>query len=124
VKRLGILVVCLTVLSCADSVDQAARRAYELTLPMPSDGSGFSVRRDASDRVATWQIRIESSWDEYAVWVQAQLSKDSYEAVAARSSGDLLFRKALKGDSYVVEIRAPERAQGAYATAMFTARPF
>ena len=123
-KRLGILVVCFTVLSCADSVDQAARHAYELTLPMSSDGSGWSVRRDASDRVATWQIRIETSWDEYAAWVQAQLSKDSYEAVAASASRELRFRKALKGDSYVVEIRAPEPAQGAYATATFTARPF
>lgn len=69
-KRFGVIAACCMVLSCTDSVDQAARRAYELTLPAPSDGSGWSVRRDGSGRVATWQILIEGSWDEYAVWVR------------------------------------------------------
>jgi len=123
VRRIGVIVICCMVSSCADSVDQAARRAYELTLPVSSDGSGWSVRRDASGRVATWQIRIETSWDQYAAWVQPQLLKDSYEVVVATPS-ELLFRKSLKGDSYAVEIRAPEPTQAAYVTATFTAQPF
>lgn len=122
-KRVGIIAACCLVLSCTDSVDHAARQAYELTLPAPSDGSGWSVRRDASGRVATWQIRIQGSWDEYAAWVRPRLLREFYEVVTMPSRG-LLFKKSLDGDSYSVDIRPPELTQPAYATATFTARPF
>lgn len=122
-RRFGIIAACFMVLSCTDSVDRAARRAYELTLPAPSDGTGWSVRRDSSGRVATWQIRIDGSWDEYAAWVQPRLLRE-FDAVVATPNRGLLFRKTVDADWYSVEIRAPEPPQPGYASATFTARPF
>lgn len=43
---------------------------------------------------------------------------------AVGTSSRLLFRKSVDGDSYFLEIRAPEPLQHGYATATFTARPF
>ena len=122
-KRLGIVAACCMVLGCADSVDRAAQKAYDLTLRSPSDGSGYSIRRDASGRVATWQIRIEESWDAYASWVRPRLLKDFGDAAPTPNRG-LIFKKALDSDLYTVEIRAPDPPQNGYATATFTARPY
>ena len=122
-KRLGIIAACCMVLSCADSVDRAARDAYELTLPSAGDGSGYSIRRDPSGRVATWQIRLEGSWDAYARWVQPRLTRE-FDTVVPTAAPGLLAKKALAADAYSLELRAPDSPQGGYVTATFTARPF
>ena len=122
-KRLGIIAACCMVLSCTDSADRAARDAYELTLPTAADGSGYSIRRDASGRVATWQIRLEGSWDAYARWVQPRLARE-FETVVPTAGPGLLSKKGLAADAYMLELRAPDPPQGGYVTATFTARPF
>ena len=122
-KRIGIVAACCMVFGCADSVDRAAQNAYNLTLRSPSDGSGYSIRRDASGRVATWQIRIDDTWDAYASWVRPRLRRD-FDDVTATPNQALMFRKALESDSYTLEIRAPDSQQQGYATATFTARPY
>ena len=111
------------VLSCTDSVDRAARDAYELTLPSPGDGSGYSMRRDASARVATWQIRLEGSWDAYARWVQPRLTRE-FDTVVPTAGPGLLSKKTLAADAYILELRTPDPPQSGYVTATFTARPF
>jgi hypothetical protein len=123
VKRLGIAAACCLVFGCIDSVDRAARNAYDLTLRSPTDGSGYSIRRDASGRVATWQIRIEDSWDAYASWVRRRLQRD-FDDVATTPNRGLLFRKALDSDSYTLEILPPDPPEDGYVRATLTARPF
>jgi hypothetical protein len=123
VKRLCVISLCVGLWGCADSVDRAARRAYELTLPALSDGSGWSISRDASGRVATWQVRIEGSWDTYAQWVQPRLMKE-FDSVTALGTQRLQFGKSLTGDVYTLELRLPDPPQDAYVTATFVARPF
>jgi hypothetical protein len=113
VKRLGIVAACCMVLGCTDSVDRAARNVYELTLRPPTDGSGYSIRRGASGRVATWQIRIEGSWDAYASWVQPRLLR-AFGDVATTPNRGLLFRKALDSDLYTLEIPLPDPPQHGY----------
>jgi hypothetical protein len=110
------------VLSCADSVDRAARDAYEVTLRSPSDGSGYSIRRDASGRTATWQIRLEDSWEEYARWVQPRLTRQ-FDSVVPIPAPGLLFKKSLDGDECMLELRAPDPPQSGFVTATFVARP-
>jgi hypothetical protein len=122
-KRLPIMAACCIVLSCSDSVDQAARSAYELTLRSPNDGSGYSIRPVAPGRVPTWQIRLEGSWDEYARWVRPRLTREFGAVVPTPGSG-LLFKKSLDADVYMLELRASDPAQGGYVKATFTARPF
>lgn len=122
-KRFGIIAACCMVLSCTDSVDRAARNAYELTLPSPGDGSGYSIRREASGRVATWQIRLEDSWDVYARWVQPRLTRE-FDTVVPTGGPGLLSKKALAADVYTLELRAPDPPQSGYVTATFSARPF
>ena len=65
-KRVCVVALCLAVWGCADSVERAARRAYELTLPAPSDRSGWSISSDGTGRVARWQVRIDGSCENYA----------------------------------------------------------
>lgn len=91
-KRIGIVAACCMVFGCADSVDRAAQNAYNLTLRSPSDGSGYSIRRDASGRVATWQIRIDDTWDAYASWVRPRLGRD-FDDVTATPNQALMFSK-------------------------------
>ena len=124
-KRFSIIAACCMVLSCtdSDSVARAAQDAYELTLPSPGDGSGYSIRREASGRVATWQIRLEGSWDAYARWVQLRLTRE-FDTVVPTAGPGLLSTKALPADAYMLELRAPDPPQGGYVTATFTARPF
>jgi hypothetical protein len=115
--------LCVGVRGCADSVERAARRAYELTLPAPSDGSGWSISRDGTGRVARWQVRIGGSWDEYAQWVRPRLMKE-FKDIASMDTQRLQFAKSLDGDVYTLELRMPDRLAGAYVAATFTARPF
>jgi hypothetical protein len=115
--------LCLTVWGCADSVERAARRTYEATLPAPSDGSGWSISRDGAGRVARWQARIRGSWDAYAQWVRPRLLKE-FKEIASVNTQRLQFVKSLNGDVYTLELRMPDRLAPAYVTATFTARPF
>src|SRR5688572_31836959 len=71
-----------------------ATPAYELTLPAASDGSGWSISRDGDRRVATWQIRIDDSWDEYADWVRPRLLKE-FDSVNEGDTLRLEFAKSL-----------------------------
>jgi hypothetical protein len=123
VKRLGIIAACCVALSCADAVDRDARSAYDLTLRSPSDGSGYSVRREPSRRVATWQIRIDGPWDSYASWVKPRLLRE-FDGVETTPNRGLLFKKALDADWYTLEVSPPDPPHDGYATATFTARPF
>lgn len=122
-KRLCVVALCVGVWGCADSVERAARRVYELTLPAPSDGSGWSINRDGIGRVARWQVRIDGSWDTYVQWVGPRLLKE-FESITPMDMQRLQFRKSLAGDVYMLELRMPEPPQAAYVTATFTARPF
>jgi hypothetical protein len=124
VKRLCIAVaLSVSAWGCADSVERDARRAYEVTLPAPSDGSGWSISRDGDRRVATWQIRIDGPWDKYADWVRPRLLKE-FDSVNEGDTLRLEFVKSLTGDVYTLELRRPDPPQGAYVTATFTARAF
>lgn len=122
-KRLCVVALCVGVWGCADSVERTARRAYELTLPAPSDGSGWSSSRDRTGRVARWQVRIDGSWETYVQWVQPRLLKE-FESITSPDTQRLQFRKSLAGDVYTLELRMPESPRAAYVTATFTARPF
>jgi hypothetical protein len=123
VKRLCLVALCVGVWGCADSVERAASRAYELTLPAPSDGSGWSISRDRTGRVATWQVRIEGSWETYLQWVRPRLLEE-FESITSTDTQRLQFRKSLAGDVYTLELRMPEPSSAAYVTAIFTARAF
>ena len=104
-KRFGIMAACCMVLSCTDAVDRAARDAYELTLRSPSDGSGYWIRRDASGRVATWQIRHERCHGRrYARWVQTRLTRE-FDTVVPTTGPGLLSKKTLAADEYMPELR-------------------
>ena len=96
-KHLCVVSLCVGVWSCADSVERAARRTYELTLPAPSDGSGWSINRDGAGRVARWQVRLDGSWDTYVQWVRPQLLKE-FESIASTNMERLQFQKSLAGD--------------------------
>lgn len=122
-RRVCVVVICCVIAGCADSIEQAAREAYELTLPAPSDGSGWSIRRDAGSRVATWQIRINRSWNDYAAWVRTRMTT-TFDAVVPMGDRGILFKKSLKADQYTLEIRVADPPQAGYVTATFTARPF
>jgi hypothetical protein len=122
VERACLIALCFMA-GCADSVDQAARAAYELTLPAAGDGSGWSVQRESGSRVTTWQIRNERSWREYAEWVRPRLMR-SFDSVEVRGNNALVFSKALDGDRYTLEVRAADAPQDGHVTATFTARPF
>lgn len=122
-RRVCVVALCLAVCGCADSVERAARRTYESTLPAPSDGSGWSIRRDGGGRVARWQVRIGGSWDEYAQWVRPRLLKE-FKEIASVDTQRLQFAKSLDGDVYTLELRMRDRLAAAYVTATFTARPF
>ena len=121
-KHFGIIAACCTALSCTDSVDRVAKNIYELTLPAPGDGSGYSIHPDASGRIATWQIRLKGSWEEYARWVQPRLTRQ-FDSVVPIPAPGLLFKKSLDGDAYMLELRAPDPPQSGYVTATFMARP-
>ena len=121
-NRVGVIAICCIVGSCGDAVDRAARRAYELTLPAPADGSGWWIQRDATRRVATWQIRLQGPWDDYAAWVRPRLMRE-FDSVIATEGKGLLCSKALDGDRYTLEIRVVDPPQAGYATAALTARP-
>jgi hypothetical protein len=123
VKRVCVAALCVAVWGCADSVERAARRTYESTLPAPSDGSGWSISRDGTGRVARWQVRIGGSWDEYAQWVRPRLMKE-FKEIASMDTQRLQFTKSLAGDVYMLELLMPESQAAAYVTATFTARPF
>jgi hypothetical protein len=123
VKRVCVAAFCVAVWGCADSVERAARRTYESTLPAPSDGSGWAISRDGAGRVARWQVRIGGSWDEYAQWVRPRLMTE-FKQVASMGTQRLQFAKSLDGDVYTLELRMPDPPGGAYVTATFTARPF
>jgi hypothetical protein len=123
VKRVCAVALCLAVWGCADSVERAARRTYESTLPAPSDGSGLSISRDGTGRVARWQVRIGGSWDEYAQWVRPRLMKE-FKEIASVDTQRLQFAKSLDGDVYTLDLRMPDPPESAYVTATFTARPF
>ena len=123
-KRLCVVVaVSVGVWGCADSVERDARRAYELTLPAPADGSGWSISRESGGRVTTGQIRIEDSWNQYAGWARPRLLTE-FDSVIATDGQRLLFGKSLTGDVYRLELRMPDPPQGSYVSATFTARPF
>jgi hypothetical protein len=47
VRRVCVVALCLAVWGCADSVERAARRTCESTLPAPSDGSAHRLHADA-----------------------------------------------------------------------------
>jgi hypothetical protein len=111
--------LCLAVCGCADSVERAARRTYESTLPAPSDGSGWSNRRDGAGRVARWQVRIGGSW-EYTQWVRPRLMKE-FKELASVDTQRLQFAKSLDGDVYTLELRLPDRLAAAYVTATYGA---
>jgi hypothetical protein len=113
----------VAVWGCADSVERAARRTYESTLPAASDGSGWSISRDGTGRVARWQVRIGASWDEYTQWVRPRLMKE-FKEIASMDTLRLQFVKSLDGDVYTLELRMPDPPGAAYVTATFTARPF
>jgi hypothetical protein len=123
VKRVCVAALCVAVWGCADSVERAARRTYESTLPAPSDGSGWSISRDGTGRVARWQVRIGGSWDEYAQWVRPRLMKE-FKEIASMDTQRLQFTKSLAGDVYTLELLMPESQAAAYVTATFAARPF
>jgi hypothetical protein len=123
VKRVCVVALCVAVWGCADSVERAARRTYESTLPAPSDGSGWSISRDGTGRVARWQVRMGGSWDEYKQWVRPRLMKE-FKEIASVDTQRLQFAKSLDGDVYTLELRMPDRLAAAYVTATFTARPF
>jgi hypothetical protein len=123
VKRVCVVALCLAVWGCADSVDRAARRAYELTLPAPSDRSGWSISSDGTGMVARWQVRIDGSCENYAQWVRPRLIKE-FKEIASVDTQRLQFAKSLDGDVYTLELRMPDRLAAAYVTATFTARPF
>ncbi len=123
VKRLCVVALCVGFWGCADSVEGDTGRTYELTLPAPSDGSGWSIHRDGAGRVARWQVRIDGSWDTYVQWVRPRLLK-KFESIASTNRERLQFRKSLAGDVYTLELRMPEPPRAAYVTATFTARPF
>ena len=122
-KRLCLLALCVGVWGCADSVERAGRRAYELTLPAPSDGSGWPISRDRTGRVARWQVRIEGTWDNYVQWVRPILLKE-FDSVASPDKRRLQFRRSLDGDAYMLELLMPEPPRAVYVTATFTARSF
>jgi hypothetical protein len=124
VKRLCVLTtLAASVWGCADSVERDARRAYELTLPAADNGSGWSISREDGGRVATWQIRIEGSWNQYAEWARPRLLPE-FDSVVATDGQRLLFGKSLAADVYRLELRMPDPPQGSFVTATFTARPF
>ena len=120
-NRLCVVALCMGLWGCADSVERAARRAYELTLPALSDGSGRSSSRDRTGRVARWQVRIDGSWDMYVQWVRPRLLEE-FEPIPSPDMQRLQFRKSLAGDVYMLELRMPEPPRAAYVTAIFTAR--
>ena len=122
-KRVCVVALCVAVWGCADSVERAARRTYESTLPAPSDGSGWSISRDGAGRVARWQVRISGSRDEYAQWVRPRLMKE-FKEIASMDTQRLQFAKSLDGDVYTLELRMPDPPGTAYVIATFTARPF
>jgi hypothetical protein len=122
VKRLVVLALCVFVWGCADAADDAARHAYELTLPVASDGSGLSITRDVSGRVATWHIRVDGAWNKYVEWVRPRLMKE-FNSVTSSDTQRVVAVKSLTGDVYTLELRGPDPPQGQYATATFTARP-
>lgn len=122
-KRLAVLALCLGFSDCADSVEHAARRSYDLTLPAPGDGSGWLVTRNAAERVATWRIRIDGCWEDYAQWIQPRLTKE-FDSVTGSGTQRMVFVKTIAGDVYALELRAPDPPQREYVAAIFTARPF
>ena len=122
-KRVCVVALCLVVWGCADSVERAARSTYELTLPAPSDGSGWSISREGTGRVARWQVRIGGSWDDYAQWVRPRLTNE-FKEIASIDTQRLHFAKSLDGDAYTLELRMPDPPGTAFVTATFTARPF
>lgn len=122
-KRPWVIALFVGVWGCGDSVEQAARRADQLALPAPSDGSGWSINRDATGREARWQVRIDGPWDTYVRWLRPQLLKE-FEWVKSKDMQRLLFRKSLAGDVYTLELRMPEPPRAAYVTAILAARPF
>jgi hypothetical protein len=113
----------LGVWGCADSVERDARRVYELTLPASADGSGWSISRESGGRVATWQIRIDGSWNQYVQWARPRLVPE-FDSVIATDGHRMVFAKSLAGDVYRLELRLPDPSQGSYVRATFTARPF
>lgn len=122
-NRICVIAICCVVAAgCGNSVDRAARRAYELTLPVAADGSGWWSQRDGTGRVATWQIRLQRPWDDYVAWVRPRLMSD-FDSVVSIESKRLLCSKALDGDQYTLDIRMADTSQVGYATATFTARP-
>jgi hypothetical protein len=124
VKRFCIAVaLSVSAWGCADSVERDGRRAYELTLPAADNGSGWSISRESGGRVATWQIRIEGSWNQYAEWARPRLLPE-FDSVIATDGQRLVFGKSLAGDVYTLELRLSDPPQGSYVSATFTARPF
>ena len=73
--------------------------------------------------MATWQIRIDDSWDKYAEWVRPRLLKE-FDSVTEADTQRLRFGKSLAGDMYALELRYADPPQGMHVTATFTARPF
>jgi hypothetical protein len=73
--------------------------------------------------MATWQIRIDDSWDKYADWVRPRLLNE-FDSVTKADMLRLEFGKSLPGDVYTLELRRPDPPQPGYVTATFTARAF
>ena len=113
---------CSLVAACADAVDDAARRAYELTAPSSAGRSGFSIDRGPTGRVAMWQIQTNESWEEYSVWVRKQLMGE-FDSVVMIGRG-LRFSRSAGGDAYTLDIRPLESAPATLVVATFAARPF
>lgn len=81
------------------------------------------MRREAFSRVATWQVRMDASWDAYEAWVRPRLLREFDDVAIAQGHG-LVSRKDLGSDTFTLELSPPEPPQLGYATATFTARPF